>query len=386
MAKGLFRRGSSNSIQAKIDALKEKRKKREKEQEIEDAIPNSIPMPAATPEEERYLKGLENNLREGKSIIGRGRKKKESSHHHPHKPKPVSEEELLEERHLNPFSSVERDVEKMMIAAQERFAQQSTDNETQPEPDPDDLFQAGAETETEKTVAKQEPEPEPVQQAPQTESPPEPQDDYETQGNLPFEPGTIVRLGDDSVGIIKEQIRNREYDLVYIMCADGRIEPRGVCLFAYELEKLGRLPKEELDRIQTKMFWDRDRLIFHLDDISYAAGIPERGAAAPPAQKQSKKTSEPVAPEPEDDGHSMQRGRKISVNVGGKKWEAVYWGQDSLGTILAHSQNASDWELLHMDLDRFGSSVEPGRLLRLQEIRDIGECVLRKFSDPSHHR
>ncbi len=390
MAKGLFRRGGSNSIQAKIDALKSKRKKREKE--IDEAIPSSIPMPAATPEEERYLQNLENNLRDGKSVIGKTGKRKESSHPHPHKPKPVSEEEEIEERQLNPFSTVERDVEKMVLAAQERFEQQLVEQEDEQAPDPDDLYEAGPEPEVqaEKEVIEiveepePEPQPEPVQQAPASESPPE--DDYETKGNLPFPPGTIVRLGDDSAGIIKEQIRNREYDLVYIMCADGRIEPRGVCLFAYQLEKLGRLPEEELDRIQTKMFWNRDRVVFHLDNISYAAGIPERAAAEQMAKQQEAQRAAPEAPEPEDDGHSIQRGRTLTINFGGKKWEAVYWGADSLGPILAHSDNGGDWELLHMDLDRFGSSVEPDRLLKKNEIRKIEECVIRKFSDPSHHR
>jgi hypothetical protein len=383
MGKGLFKRGGGNSIQAKIDALKEKRKKREREQEISEAIPSSIPMPAATAEEERYLQSLERNLKEGKSVIGAmaGMSKRKQQR----KPKPVSEEEEIEGRQLNPFS-VERDVEKMVLAAQERFERSLPEKEPLPVGNPDDLFQANgdAEQEFDKDIEEEpEPLPLPPQQTPPSE--PSPQEKYESQGNLPFPPGTIVRLGDDSVGIIKEQIRNREYDLVYILCADGRVEPRGVCLYAYQLEKLGRLPLGELDRIQSKMFWNRDRLIFHLDDISYAAGIPQRGTAAPPAPQRSPVSSTPVAPEPEDDGHSLQRGRKLTVNVGGKKWEAVYWGRDSLGPILAHSQG-KDWELLHMDLDRFGPSVEPGRLLRREEIHEIQECVIRKISDPSHHR
>jgi len=415
MGKGLFKKKSSRSIQDKINALKN-----EKKHAAEEPQNGPPPGPPITPEEWEYLAQLEEGLR-GKGWRAPKPEPRAAPAPAPDLAPPVARRSKPPENGestLDPFSQAEHEVEKLVREAQRkrrggykrvsRPPEPEPEPEIEPEPEVEPELEAEIEPEAEPEI-EIEPEPEPpppprispkpprraaapriqpprsaaqppvFAPPPPAPAPPLPrrgveESDYDRQGKLPFPPGTIVRLDDDSLAIIKEEIHNREYDLVYCLCANGRIDPRGLALYGRKLERLGRLPKEELDKIEKRQAWDRDRVIYYLDDIAYAAGIPPINDHAP-AESASQSL---VNPQPYDDGHSLQRGRRLSIASGGKSWEAVYWGPDNHGAIVAHSLNGH-WELIHLDLDHFGEAVQPGPLLPPREIRAIEQEIIEKL-------
>ncbi|MCX7011920.1 MAG: hypothetical protein NTW86_05030 [Candidatus Sumerlaeota bacterium] len=395
MGKGLFTNRFSRSVQSKIDLLKKRRKKNDSSD-----LPAEPPAEEQlTPEELEYLKRLQEGL------LGNG----------PSAPaEPVdtlrlsrdngSEREADEEDRSDPFSHAEREVERLIQEAETRHRSRAL-KAAPPAPEPP---AAEDEAPTPPSPAREEPPPprraravapsvvepllEPLAEEPEGTPPPPPEpapaprraaaEDkaYDRQGKLPYPPGTVVRMGNE-VGIIKEEISNREYDLVYLLCADGRIEPRGVTLYSYDLERLGRLPREELNRISKRQFWDRDRLIYYLDDISFARGIP---LIVPKGEAESASTRlAQTRSEPHDDGHSLLRGRRLSIVYGDKSWEAIYWGQDEEGPIVAHAFGPDEWELMRLDLNRFGDSLKRGRLMSDREIKAIEEQVVQKIERQS---
>jgi hypothetical protein len=405
MARNLFqRKGKTKSpVQRKIDSLKQDKKDRKSApvaSPVDDSsIDDSSPDMSGTIEEVEYLRTLERRVQSRQSVLVKQGAKKGR------RPEDIDEEPPEDEdpREIDPFSA-DVEVERLVRGAQKEFDEAVSKGKrpvrraTRPKRKPAEKPKAakpGAKAEKPRPKTARPPQPQPPE--PKAAAPPEPpapaapppqarsvaldqEEPYE--GSLPFAPGTIVRMGDDSVAVIVEEIRNREYDLVYILCAVGRVEPRGVCLFAYELERLGRLPREELKRIGKNLSWNRDRVVYYLDDIAFASGIPSFGPPQPQGEQQAppEEAATASAPgEPHDDGHSLQRGRSLSILFGEKSWDAVYWGEDQLGVILAHTQNG-DWELMHLDLSRFGDGVKRGPLLSRENLQEIEESIVGKLT------
>jgi len=352
-----FFRKKTETIQDKIDSLKKKQV--HEEFNFNDPIPLPQSIPDISPEEQHYLDSLEKSVQEGKSILATPRRRRSGI-----LTAVQIEEDAPDPSANDPFSVAEREVESMVREGQSRFESQ--------------IFAPQRQEPVQETpAAVQTPIPEPEEPSQPTETDlrrAQVDSSYDHLGNLPFPPGTLVRLNDDSLGIIKEEIHDREYDLVYILTLEGNVEPHGVCLFSVGIERLGRLPKEELHKIEKTMSWNRDHLIYYLDDVKMAGKIPQ-----PKAGNGSSAASETPAVPRFDDGASMQRGRCVSVIFGTKKWEAVYWGEDSMGTIVAHNQQG-EWELLHMDLKRFGSSVKPGKLLQGAELKAIEKAIVARYA------
>lgn len=354
-----FFRKKSSSVQDKIESLK----KRQVEEHLDFDIPDALPavIPEASPEERKYLDSLEQSLNGGKSILSIPGKRPRSPMRGPRPAVKIVEEEV-DDYQDDPFSLAEREVESMVRQGQSML-EKRRQHEAQPEVSKPVI-------EPEAIVATQTPPPE-IEPAPETIRQTQVDSSYDEIGNLPFPPGTIVRLNDDSLGIIKQEIPNREYDLVYILTAEGKVEPRGVCLFAFGIERLGRLPKEELGKVENKMEWTRDHLIYYLDDVKLTRHIPHPTVAVEKGKEKKHARF--------DDGKSLIRGRTLSINFGDKKWEAVFWAEDSMGTLVAHNQQG-EWELLQMDLKRFGSSLKTGKLLQGDELKKIEEAVIARHA------
>ncbi|OPZ15671.1 MAG: hypothetical protein BWZ10_01731 [candidate division BRC1 bacterium ADurb.BinA364] len=221
----------------------------------------------------------------------------------------------------------------------------------------------------ERPEPKPEPEPEPEPEpAPAAEE----IDEYDLQGNMPYPPGTIILLKDGRLGIVKEEIVGQPYDVVYVLLPDGKVDPQGIPLYPIESEKLGRLSKRELSYLEKRMYWERDRIVYFLDDVSLAPKVPhakrDGDGGAPPAAR-------PAAPAVVDDGYSLLRGRSLTIEHGSYNWDAVYWADDGKGAIVAHSQNGN-WELIRLDLNRFNDKLKRGPLLSPEEVRKIESAII----------
>jgi hypothetical protein len=202
------------------------------------------------------------------------------------------------------------------------------------------------------------------------------------------EVGSIMALGDGSVGIYRGQAPGREHKLVYFLDPSGALLPQGIALEAYEVRELGVLPKDFLEEFQAARRWSRDALVFHLKrwtDVkllppaaSYdAASAPAVGGVSPRsggvggAPQAPRPQTAPVraaAPAPDESG--LRLGQRVKVKFGDRDWHAVYWGADEQGPMVAHCTNKK-WALMHLDLKRFRDNIVPGEMLAREEIMEI---------------
>jgi hypothetical protein len=207
-----------------------------------------------------------------------------------------------------------------------------------------------------------------------------PEKHYTPPSDVTLQPGAIVKLEDGTVGIFEKEIPNKEYDILLMIKPQGTLEPEGVSLYAYEWQQIGKIPEELLEEMIRRKHWERDALVYYLDRYEYAKLIPNqkgpvekpRHVARPPQPSrgtpQLERTAEPT----------LQRGRVISIESGDRKWNAVYWGSNNMGAILAHTTHKT-WSLMHLDLNRFRGSLKYGELLDPEEIRKIEEELTKKY-------
>ena len=185
-----------------------------------------------------------------------------------------------------------------------------------------------------------------------------------------FPCGTLVLWNGNHLGVYKKYLEQKGYDLVYVVEQDGRLHPKGICLFAYEPQRVGLLSDGIFQWMERTMRWERDALVFHFDnpnDVSKVSVLNERQSA-------ERADAAPEHPENATDSETLVRGRTFTVSVGKHQWYGVYWGRDAIGTIVAHNTNHV-WSLMHLDLDRFGASLKFSDVLPSQQIREIESVV-----------
>lgn len=188
-------------------------------------------------------------------------------------------------------------------------------------------------------------------------------------------PGAILSLGEHTLVIYKQSVPDKGYDLVYTLLPGGTMKLQGVALSGHAAQEIGSIGQPYFDQLQTTMHWNRDLIVFHCYRYEDVAKIPAAPSAAPDATPQpSKPEPQPVRtaapqpayqptiatqpvppPPPEDPRKNLKRGQRIQVRFGQKAWDAVYWGQDDQGQVVAH-QTYNNWSLMHLDLDRFSGS------------------------------
>ncbi|MCE5231442.1 hypothetical protein LLG95_17840 [bacterium] len=192
-------------------------------------------------------------------------------------------------------------------------------------------------------------------------------------------PGAILALGEHTLAIFKQSVPDKGYDLVYTLLPGGMVKLQGVALNGHSVQEIGTIGQPYFDQLQSQMRWNRDLIVFHCYRYEDVAKIPAApGAvesvpasgpepqpvrvstanpsyttAAQPSPQQAYQPAPP--PPPEDPRKSLKRGQRIQVRFGHKAWDAVYWGQDDQGQVVAH-QTYNNWSLMHLDLDRFADS------------------------------
>lgn len=178
-----------------------------------------------------------------------------------------------------------------------------------------------------------------------------------------YQPGAILVLNSRTVAIYKQPVPEKGYHLVQVLYPNNAVKTQGVALEGYEVEQLGELSGEAQDKLQREMRWDRDMIVFHCYSLEDVKKVPATlSAPAVPTGEGVPKTtpSSDTVPSETAEKTRLRRGQKIKVSFGNNTWEAVYWGKDDQGPVVAHKTH-EEWQLMHLDLERFGSGlkVEP---------------------------
>lgn len=212
-------------------------------------------------------------------------------------------------------------------------------------------------------------------------------------------PGSIMRLDDGSIAIYKDAVSGKDYALFYFLEPDGTVAPRGIFLQQYDAIRIGHLPEPLFAEMRNAGRWERDAIIFHLERYDFATYVhkvaahqegrtPQKTAPAPRVTSESTETLSDITPAAMDEPEAqpereveapremLERGRLFRISFGGKAWEAVFWGKDEIGQVVAHDTNR-EWQLMHLDLDRFKDSLELGELLTGDRLREIEQSLLR---------
>jgi hypothetical protein len=184
-------------------------------------------------------------------------------------------------------------------------------------------------------------------------------------------------------------VPEKEYHLMLALFPNHQLKTQGIALEGHQIDEIGCVPPEALDRLQREMRWSRDLLVFHCYSLRDAERIPQQiapppaaatpdrvtgddsapdnGNAAPPPAPAASAAARPAPAEPKANG-ALRRGQRLQIQFGDKTWYAVYWGKDDQGQVVAHQTNR-DWSLIHLDLERFGADlvVDPNIDTRIVE-------------------
>ncbi len=189
-------------------------------------------------------------------------------------------------------------------------------------------------------------------------------DFYNAEGK--FIPGTILLFEDGAVGIYKESNSAKDYDIIYMLRQSGRIAAQGMPLYNYEIEPIGRLSHTCFDHLVKSDKWERDMMVFHLLKYKDHIHIPHidedknitRASGETFSQWAVQKLpADQVDSASKNEKPQLSRGRRMTIEFGpNQRWEAVYWGKDELGYVVAHNTH-DRWALMHLDLDKFKDST-----------------------------
>lgn len=198
-----------------------------------------------------------------------------------------------------------------------------------------------------------------------------------------FPVGTILLFDDNTIGIYKEKRPEKEYEVILMLNPDGGVVPQGIALLHYDVRSVGCLPPEFLMRLIRRKTWVRDEIIFHLKAFDYCQNVPEPRPGAMEERRSpssDQNLSQMVRKLPANQGEEKKRlvtGREIGISFGpGQEWKAIYWGEDELGTVLAHRTNER-WALMHLDLRRFKESLVLGELASPEVMKQIRDEISR---------
>lgn len=211
----------------------------------------------------------------------------------------------------------------------------------------------------------------------------------EDGGRYPI--GTILCLDDEEMVVYRRAVADKSYDMVYSLLSDGSVKIEGVDIGSHQVDELGVMQSRDLRTLQSDMRWTRDLIAFNCSREEDSERIPDP-AVEPPKAKPTARTRAPepgtapskakssgdsieqltasegagrvVEDQPEGKEKSkvkIKRGSSFTIKFGDRMWNAIYWGMDGRGTVVAHKTHGH-WTLMHLDLNRFKDSlvVKPG--------------------------
>ncbi|MCX7045990.1 MAG: hypothetical protein NTX50_10965 [Candidatus Sumerlaeota bacterium] len=210
--------------------------------------------------------------------------------------------------------------------------------------------------------------------------------------------GDILWLDDGTVVVYRQPVPNQQKEYAYQLAEKGALEVRSLVLAHYHPRLLGRLNSDLLRLFIRDKHWVRDAVLYHLDHWSFGRYLPSSNgshlneepapdAPAPDAQEPAlnfaaegalRAANEDIPAALQDNPNApptLRRGVQVTIRHGVHAWEAVYWGRNDKGDIVAH-RTAQFWQLAHVDLKHFGDQVEIGAVLSEQEINDIADAIM----------
>jgi len=197
-----------------------------------------------------------------------------------------------------------------------------------------------------------------------------------------YSTGAILLLNQRMLAVYKKPVPEKEFHLVLVLCPNGAVRTQGVVLEGHEVEELGSLPQAWFERLQGEMSWERDLIVFHcyryedVCKIPLAESIEELRETDPaPAEPETRNVAAP-APKPEKANSSLRRGQKLLIKFGNNIWDAVYWGKDDQGQVIAH-RTYETWSLMHLSLERFASNMTIEPEVDLNLIQEIEQSLMQ---------
>lgn len=189
-----------------------------------------------------------------------------------------------------------------------------------------------------------------------------------------FSYGDIVLLQDETIGIYSRYIPEKEYDVVHMLQPDGTLDPRGLPLAAHGATTMGHLPAAAVRRCFSTNTWERDLIVFHLHEFGDAKRISQPSVVR---NAQGKAVTKHLASETPVGEHRspLVRGRRFSIKMGDRMWEAIHWGRDEQGALVAH-RTSGEWALMHLDLGRFRDSLTYHEVLAPEIIQEIERSLV----------
>lgn len=220
-----------------------------------------------------------------------------------------------------------------------------------------------------------------------------------------FESGNILCLNNEDLVVYRRPIAGKPLDMVYSLVSDGSVRIDGVDLSNHDVVEVGALPMTAVKQIQREMTWNREMIANHCytkedgDRIPAPGGAvaasgaevytqnlrtpqrrtPGRPAPSAPAggnspelkaaivdlvaQESAVRVEElpPTTPARPTPGKTkIRRGQKVKLKMKGRNWEAVYWGRDNKGSVVAHNSKGH-WALVHFNLSGYKDALTISR-------------------------
>jgi hypothetical protein len=220
-------------------------------------------------------------------------------------------------------------------------------------------------------------------------------------GALPPD-GAILHLATGQVIVIDRNVPDSGYQMVLLLNPDGSVSAEKMNLrLGCQFRQIGRLSADDVVNVHVAHKWHRTHIVFNLDRFEDARLIPE--TSAPETQELVEpelrdaewpapgSTPQEKIPLPRDEKRAeaarqgqtktgLKRGQRLTISFGpNRSWDAVYWGGDGTGTLVAH-QTHGDWALTRLDLSRFAEeNIVLGALMTDREIWELEEFIKRTY-------
>jgi hypothetical protein len=193
-----------------------------------------------------------------------------------------------------------------------------------------------------------------------------------------FEPGAILHLGGEALGILASDLpRGRGKELLLL-------QPDGTVLSKEgDLEKcmeIGTLPEKYLLQVLSEKRWTHDLIVYHLHRLRYhplVPCLPNKQTLTPEAEPEpAEKPLAAATPSPKpSDLDRLRRGRHFRIiHSATREWDAIYWGDSEHGHAVAH-ESGGEWFLVPMDLDRYRDRIVALEMLDEAEQQTIANAI-----------
>jgi hypothetical protein len=248
-----------------------------------------------------------------------------------------------------------------------------------------------------------------------------------TTAQVAWQPGMILSINDRTLAVYKKPIAGSDVHLVALLCPNGFVKSQGISLEGLKVEEIGSLAGEWFKQFETQTRWERDLIVFHcyryedtfripvlnmvaatesrgpesgsdfgekaVGSVNESTDEPGRNVALDDPKTEETRDEEssvqsedlkagadikhePEPAEPEDPLLSLKRGQRIQIKMGVNLWDAVFWGCDARGMVVAHQTNGQ-WSLMHLELQRYRDSIKIDPNIDESLVGDIQDSVTK---------